>query len=472
MFDFFAPAPQIRPSLNIGCLFDIPTGHYHIGKHGESILNGGLMWVTGIGGRGNTYKSTIAHFQSLSALNRYSHAMELFYDSEPPSISEHRLVSLSKRMENISDINIFDAGRAKITDGIVTPGNKWFEGLKEVGNSKTAKENIKKFTLTTPFIDKDGKNITMLSPSLFEIDSLSAMPFDSVDAIYNKNEVGDSGMNVEAMKSAAAKAQMLKQFPVTIGRGGHFVICTAHMGDDIVMDPYVPPQKKLAFLKNKLKFKGVPEGFTFLTHNLWITISASTLAHDNTKAPLYPRSSNDDIKGDTDLQMIVIQNLRAKNGPSGMPFEIIVSQSEGVLVGLTEFNYIKAFDRFGLGGNLQNFFLELLPDVNLSRTTIRGKIDENAQLRRALEITSEMCQIFNYDRDLEDKYFITPKDLYAKVKEKGYDWNILLEHTRGYWIPEEATSPLQFLSTLDLLKIAKDEYKIWWYDDYVKSMKK
>ena len=88
-----------------------------------------------------------------------------------------------------------------------------------------------------------------------------------------------------------------------------------------------PPQKKLTFLKNKLKFKNVPEKFTFLTNNLWITISASVLSHDTTKAPLYPKNSDDNVKGDTGLQCIV-QNLRAKNGPQEMPVEVIISQSE------------------------------------------------------------------------------------------------------------------------------------------------
>ena len=43
------------------------------------------------------------------------------------------------------------------------------------------------------------------------------MSFDSVEAIYEKHEVGESGMNVEAMKSSAAKSQMMMQFPSITG---------------------------------------------------------------------------------------------------------------------------------------------------------------------------------------------------------------------------------------------------------------
>lgn len=460
---FFQEAPEIRPSLNIGCLFDIPTGSYFTGKHGESILSGGLMYVTGVGGRGNTFKSTVAHFMALTALNRYHCAKAMFYDAEPPSISRRRLRSLYEGMDYISQHDIFDEERAIITDSSQMSGNKFFQAIKEYSKEKTDKNKLKENMMTTPFIDDKGQVIKTFFPTIFEKDSLSMMPFDSVDAIYEKNEVGDSGMNVEAMKSSAAKSQMLLQYPAITAPNNNFIIATAHMGDDIVMDPYAPPQKKLTFLKNKLKFKNVPEKFTFLTNNLWITISASVLAHDTTKAPLYPKSSDDNIKGDTDLQCVIMQNLRAKNGPTGMPIEIIISQSEGVKVGLTEFNYIKAFDRFGLGGNIQNYFLELVPDISLSRTTIRTKIEDNANLRRALEITSEMLQIFNL-HNIDEKYICTPKELYDQLKEKGYDWNELL-NTRGYWVYEETKHPLNFISTMDLLKMRVGEYHPFWMED-------
>lgn len=460
---FFQEAPEIRPSLNIGCLFDIPTGSYFIGKNGESILNGGLMNVTGIGGRGNTFKSTVAHFMTLTPLNRYACSKALLYDAEPPSISRSRMRGLSAHMDYISIHDIFDEGRATITDSSQMSGNKLFQAIKDYSKDKTDKNKIKTNMFTTPFIDDKGNSIKTYFPTIFEKDSLSMMPFDSVDAIYDKNEVGDSGMNVEAMRSSSAKSQMLLQYPAITVPNNNFIIATAHMGDDIVIDQYAPSTKKLTFLKNKLKFKNVPEKFTFLTNNLWITISASVLAHDTTKAPLYPKNADDNIKGDTDLQCVIMQNLRAKNGPTGMPMEIIISQSEGVLVGLTEFSYIKAFDRFGLGGNLQNYFLELVPDINLSRTTIRGKIDENVKLRRALEITSEMLQIFNL-HNIDKKYICTPKELYEQLKEKGYDWDVLL-NTRGYWVYEETPHPLNFLSTLDLLKMRVGEYHPYWMED-------
>ena len=67
MFGKFKQAPLTRAILNIGCLLDIPTGHYVKGKNGESIMIGGLAPLTGVGARGNMFKSTILHYQMLWA---------------------------------------------------------------------------------------------------------------------------------------------------------------------------------------------------------------------------------------------------------------------------------------------------------------------------------------------------------------------------------------------------------------------
>jgi len=263
---------------------------------------------------------------------------------------------------------------------------------------------------------------------------------------------------------------MLMQLPTMTGQTGIHVIFTAHIGDDLALDPYAPPAKKLTFLKNKVKLKQVPEKFTFLMNNLYHVTSAQVLLNDTTKTPQYPRDGEDNLKGDTDLQIITVQNMRAKAGPTGMPFELIVSQSEGIMVGLSEFNYIKSFDRYGLGGNDRNYFLELYPEVSLSRTTIRGKIDGDLLLQRALEITSEMCQMKNLWHNLEEGILCTPAELYADLKAKGYDWDILLGHTRGYWVFNDDPNPLQFLSTMDLLECRAGNYHPYWYDDYLKKL--
>ena len=466
--NFITPAPAIRPLLNMGCLFDVPTGRYMVGKDGEHIMNGGLAPATGVGGRGNTFKSTLAHFFALRSLDRYSKVKGIVYDTEPPSVSNIRFMQLANWMPNIGGLDLQEMQRILFSDSTVMLGNEWFSGMKGYADNKISKENIKANTLTLPFIDKEGKNYTGLVPTISEVDSFSMMPIESVEKIYNANDIGDSGMNVEAMKASAAKNQMLMQLPNLTGGRGIYMILTAHAGDEIKMDQYAPSTKKLHFLKNGLKFKQVPEKFTFLTNNLWITLGASVMLNKNSKTPEFPRSPEDNMEGDPDLQVVTVMNLRAKTGPTGMPFEVIISQSEGVLVGLTEFWYCKTFSGYGIGGHDRAYFMELVPEITMQRTTVRSKISESPKLQRAMEITSEMCQMNNLWHDMEEGLLCTPKELYEDLKAKGYDWEILLA-TRGYWNYLEDENPIPFLSTMDLLKMRKGEYHPKWYKGELKK---
>lgn len=465
----FNPAPAIRPFLNIGCLFDIPTGSYRRGPNGEHILNGGLAPITGIGGRGNTYKSTLAHFMNLRVLDRYQSSESVVNDTEE-SLDFDRLLHLARWMPNIGGVDLSEEGRLTLTAKTVMTGNKFFDEFRDY--MKERKKEAKAFQKKSPFVDKNGEQISVFVPVIGEIDSFSQMDIEALDKLYDAHEVGESGLNVEALKSAAAKSQMMMQLPGVTGMGGGYMILTAHVGDEHQLDPYAPPAKKLAFLKGKVKFKRVPENFTFLTNNCWYCLSATVMINQTTKAPEFPRNQNDDLKGDTDLMLITLQNLRAKSGPTGLPMEIVASQRDGVHVGLTELNYLKSKNNktggyttgWGLGGHDRSYFLELYPDVNLQRTTVRGKIDSDPKLQRALEITSELCQMKNLWHHLPEDLLCTPKELYEGLKAKGYDWDLLL-NTRGYWVFDDdvTDSTLPFLSTMDMLKMLKDEYRPYWY---------
>lgn len=471
----FKPA-KFRPLLNIGCLFDIPTGSYKKGIHGESILNGGVAPITGIAGRANTYKSTLGHFKTLRILDRHPSALGVIYDTEE-SLSDERIFSLAKDMPHIGGVDLIEEQRLSFTNKTAMSGTVWFnefrKEMQERGNSE------KNFQLTTPFIKKDGEVVQSFPPLIGEIDSFSQMDLEALDKLYMENDVGASSMNMEAMKMGAAKSQMMMQFPGVVNKGGGYLILTAHVGDEHQIDPYSPPSKKLSFLKNKTKLKRVPENFTFLTNNLWFCISAAPLINDTKKTPEFPRNSEDDLKGDTDLMLVTLQNLRGKSGPTGIPFDLVVSQSDGIHPGLSEFWYLKKNKEqssdvgYGIGGHTRSYYLELMPDIKMSRTTVRGTIDENDSVKRTFEITSELCQMKNLWHSKVDHDIFEPKDLYEKIKELGYDWDLLLSKTRGYWMFKEdiKTTNLYFLSTMDILNMANGLYHPWWYDEAVKKAK-
>jgi hypothetical protein len=195
--------------------------------------------------------------------------------------------------------------------------------------------------------------------------------------------------------------------------------------------------------------------------NCWHAYNAAPLINQGTKAPEYPSDKDDSVSGDTDLNLVKLRQLRSKSGPSGYELEIIVSQSEGVLPELTEFHFIKDNDRFGITGTLQHYNLDLYPECKLQRTTVRGKIDSDPRLCRALNITAELLQMHMFWRHLEEGILCTPKELYDDLVKLGYDMNTLLD-TRGWWTMENEKHPVPFLSTMDLLRMRKGLYTPYW----------
>jgi hypothetical protein len=471
----FDQPSNIKYMINIGATLDIPTGFYVKGAHGESLLLGGLGGITAVVGRGNRYKSTIMHYMMLSAADKLSYKLETSmgtYDTEI-NIHEHALARLTERFDNFKDRNILNDGTWQVTDKTIYYANKWFEKLKEY--LKVKEDNSKKLEVETPFLSRDKvTKQKMIMPTFSEVDSFSEFETENIAKMQDDNELGDSGGNTIHMRQGLDKTRFLMEVPTLFGSNNHFLLMTAHLGADIQVasGPYAaPPPKKLQHMKMGEKIKGVTDKFFFLMNNCWHATNATPLINQGTKGPEYPKNSTDNANADTDLNVVALTQLRGKSGPSGFTLDIVVSQYEGVLPSLTEFHYIKNEDRFGIEGSLQNYNLILYPEVKLSRTTVRSKIDSDNKLRRALNITSELRQIHQYYRHL-DHILCTPKELYEDIKKLGYDWNMILDSTRGWWKPENDDHPLYFLSTMDLIHMRLGAYHPYWLEEDKKTIKK
>jgi hypothetical protein len=457
-----------KPLINIGALFDIPTGFYLKGKYGENILNGGLGVLTGVVGIGNNFKSTLLHYQSLSAMDKIFQSVYTSlntYDTEL-NMHESRLYKLTVKFESFKDKNIIKDGDWVITDKTIYFGNEWFEKLKDF--SKIKKDNIKTLTVEFPFLDRDGESlVTGLVPTFGEMDSLSEMLTSDVSKMQDDNEIGESGANTMHMKLGLAKTRMFMELPMQTVPVNHFLLITGQIGKVINMatGPFAAqPTKKLSYLKNGDEIKGVSSKFFYAMSNFWHCYNASPLLNQATRAPEYPKTPDNVTPGDTDLNIVNVRQLRSKSGMTGVTLEILVSQTEGVLATLSEFHYIKGRERFGLGGNNTSYYLEIYPEGKLSRNTVRNKIDTNPTLRRAMNITSELCQMHEFWHDFDRSLLCTPKELYDDLKAMGYDWDVLL-NTRGWWTVNNDKHPIPFLSTMDFLEMRKGTYKPYWMKD-------
>jgi hypothetical protein len=470
----FNSSPNVKYSFNVGALLDIPTGDYIRGKYGESILNGGLGFLTGVVGIGNSFKSTILHYLVLSAMDRIMYSVDSSlgtYDTEI-NINEMRLKQFLTHFPNLKDRDIIDSGIWSITDKTVYYANEWYLRLKEFLLEK--QKNAKNFMAETPFLDRDKASLVkILIPTFSEIDSFSEFETADIAEIQNSNQLGESGGNTLHMRLGLAKTRFLMELPTLAGRSSHYLLLTAHLGKEINMasGPFsAPPPKKLSYLKNGDKIKGVTDKFFFLMTNVWSAYNSAPMINQTTKGAEYPTSSDNSKMETQDLHAVHLRQLRSKNGPTGIVVEILVSQRDGVLPSLTEFHYIKSNDRFGLNGGAIHYALDLLPAVSLSRTTVRDKIDQDPQLCRALNITAELCQMKHLWRTLDDDLMCTPLELYNDLKAMGYDWNVLL-NTRGWWTFNNDKHPIPFLSTMDLLRMRKGLYVPYWLSDDISKPK-
>lgn len=478
----FEQAPVVRLKFNVGAGFDVMSGTYLEGRYGQQILNGGHAVVTGITGKGNTFKSTLMRFLSFTAYVRataVTYGTKLAsrgntYDTEMNSEEVHlgdimyRIELQSKLWGAKNVINSIDANLWTVTDGTVYTGNKWYDVHKEYMENKI--KHAEKIQVSTPFWNRDRTGpYTIPAPTFQDVDSFTRFETDNVIAMQDAAELGENEHLMVHQKQGLAKKIMLMEIPRLASGAMVFTTLTAHLGKESAIQKgpaqHGGPETALSGLKNGDKLMGVTKDFTFATLNLWQNVNAKPLL-DGNLAPEYPRDASDRRRLDADLMEIQVKNLRGKSGPSNMPFVVLSSQSEGVLPFLTEFHHIRQESYYGMNasGNKANFSLHLYPEVNLTRTTVRGKLDADMKLRRAVTITSEMCQMSYLWHHLDEELMCTPQQLFDDLKALGYDWDILLQ-TRGWWTINDEEHPVPYLSTLDLLNMRLKLYVPYWYPE-------
>ena len=445
---------------------DVPSGRPYVGAHGETIINGGEASFDGIVGMPNLGKTGLSLFIKGTILSRYVSTALAVHDTEN-TLDLQRLAEILAQFDFDLD-DFIEAGRLAFSDAGVYIGNEWFEVIKGLSADR---RKDPKMVRTTPFYDHRQKEfVKTLAGLLILLDSLSGLNTDAVERMFDKGEIGEKELNMVAMRGAMAKSQMIDQMINVTSPGGIFLTATAHVGQEHQLDQYKPPPRKLRYMKIGEKIKKIPENFLFLTHTTYQCTSLEVLINDGDKKAEFPRAGEEEGTS-TDLNVINVLVLRCKSGQSGYPFKVVVSQAEGIKVGLTEYLHLKDHNYFGLSdskGNSAkgstNFRLDLLPDVNLTRRSIRGKIDENPELQRALTFTSELQQIRELWASMDPELYCKPKELYEDLTALGYDWKLLF-NTRGYWIykEDEKEDTLPFLSTVDLMKMRVGQYHPYWY---------
>lgn len=463
-------APRFVPKFNVGCLLDIPTGYPVKGIKGETITLGGLHHFTGGTGEANSAKTGLAVYQILTTLERYQPSSLTVLDTES-TLPVERIIGQARRLcpsrvksyVDGNGVTQYTLDEIVVTNHSKYKGETFFADFKNYGKNRP---KLKGDYIDTPFIDPETNQvIKILAPDLVFVDSFSQLNVSAMENMQNATEAGDSKQNMLWMTGGRVKTQILTELPVISEQYGLYYYLTTQIGENKDMDPYAPKRSTLSYLKGNLKIKGAPDAYRYNAHNLWFNFKMRPILNATTKAPEYPRNSDEnEDKGSQDLQEIIIINLRGKSGASGEPMSIMYSQSQGVLDTLSEFHFIKD-KKYGLVGTNTNYALAIYPDVRLSRTSVRGKIDDDLKLRTAIRLTADLLQIrMEWHGVLPLDFVCDPETLYDDIVAAGYDWNVLLE-SRNYWVFDQYDHPVPFLSAMDLLYMREGSYVPYWLKD-------
>lgn len=457
--------PAQRLNIPVGCGFDLINAEIVKGARGEYIINGGLAQTTSVSGPGNVFKSTLTQYLSLAAMNAIMSTSDSFkhtLDTEN-NISLQGLSRFLKRFDYLPDDMILgDDPRWTITNKATVLAGEWIDRYRKDCLDKLNNKDMQ--IEFNAFIDyRTNKTLTLPVPTFYDIDSLSELEGESsIDLVEDK---GIDNSNEVFMKQGAVKTKVLQIVSNIALKTNTYMTMTAQVGKTIDMatgaDKYAPPPRTNTYINQNTKVKGVSEKFFFLPLTALIVKKSSVLMNQTTKMPEYP--INSDTETTTDLHVVDVVPYRNKSGASGGLIQVVISQRDGVLPGLTDFHNCKENGRFGIEGNNLSYSMAIYPDVKLSRTTVRSKIDNDPLLRRAMQITHDLLQAKYLKYVIENDLYCEPAVLYKDLIDLGYDWKDLL-NSRNWWAPDNYDKDLPpYLSIIDLL-YARKGIVPYWYD--------
>lgn len=465
--------------MNVMPMIDHLTGAWVKGLNGEDILVGGFAHHTGILSVANAGKTALGLHMFCAVGNRYRAVTGHVYETEG-TMPVKRVAECSSRLHDgtpfdIRDYEDDDDPRFMMIDGTSLKLDQWADKISEERDIRNKQRGVKKYEVTLPFALNKSRGNKIVTPLIVFIDSASEAEPTSAEKLTEEGTDAQKGQT-SFMRDGWVKTKVYGHTMISLNtKGDIFVISTASLDSFVDMNaaPGRGPEKTMGHLAANKRMKGLGTAYKKRTSNIFqfgqpATAFKGTGAAD--KLPRYPRNKEDYYLGNKDLEKVTIQNLRGKVGGSGAPFELWRSQRDGILPGITEFEFCRTWGEknirdYGiLNAGQYQFALALLPDVSFRNTTLQELLNNSLEARRAMEFIFGMKMEFFAKQSLEFvNYRCTPEELYKDIKELGYDWNILL-NTRGWWcFEEEKKENLPYLSILSLLKMRVGDYHPEWY---------
>lgn len=332
----------------------------YTGQYVKGIQAGSINMIVGKSGSG---KSTLAIQMAARIADQFEESSIFHLDFEHSSTAP-RIAAITGWTE--------DKFKAKYT--ILNSGlssGSFFNLTKAIAKKKI--EIADKIQYDTGRLDKNGKKIYELPPTIIIIDSLAAMQSDKNNA---EEELGGQ-MSVTAQAKENNTIFKRLHGSSTLTDGNIIVFVINHITTSVDINPMA---KKAADLNYLAQDEAIPGGKAAVyMSNFMIKLTPRGKLDPNGSST----ASKYGIKGFI-CEMTILKSRQAEAGTS---FNMIYSQSQGFLNGLT--NISNLVDQGWVDGNPRGYFFQELADVKFTMKKAQEVYDSNSAFAQLVDKLAE-----------------------------------------------------------------------------------
>lgn len=356
-------------------VFDVMSTSMERSRFGDyNIPNGGLFpRIYSAVGESDVGKTTHA-IQLMAAATDYCTAVYgpyvefVMYD-----IEKHTSIERIKAVARWSDKDVYEKLRfvhKKMTIEEI------FTELQQICN---AKEQMKdKLMQTTPIMNLDGSKHNQYYPTFVLIDSIAALRDFKEIEVNAKGEVKETENmveNIEAMRTAKKNTSFVFQVKQLCSDYNIVLMLINHIKTETAMSMFDRPTKYLLHLKAGEKLSG---GNELIFQSAFMT----KLFHGK------KIDDANDIYGDNVRGSInKFTYVKNKNGKEGLLFPYVFDTDKGYMPEISDFETLLEY-KYGISGT-SAYYLDILPEVKLTRRTLLDTCYNNPLVARAIQFTAK-----------------------------------------------------------------------------------
>lgn len=326
----------------------------------KGIQAGSINMIVGKSGSG---KSTLAIQMAARIADQFEESSIFHLDFEHSSTSPRIAAITGWNKEK------FNAKYTILNSGLSS--GSFFNLTKAIAKKKI--EIADKIQYDTGRLDKHGKKIYELPPTIIIIDSLAAMQSDKNNA---EEELGGQ-MSVTAQAKENNTIFKRLHGSSTLTDGNIIIFVINHITTSVDINPMA---KKAADLNYLAQDEAIPGGKSAVyMSNFMIKLTPRGKLDPNGSST----ASKYGIKGFI-CEMTILKSRQAEAGTS---FNMIYSQSQGFLNGLT--NISNLVDQGWVDGNPRSYFFQELADVKFTMKKAQEVYDSNSAFAQLVDKLAE-----------------------------------------------------------------------------------